>query len=102
MPDWDYINGCGDDYGNGDQDHDIHDPAGHCGPSLAQLIEGVTEHQVRRDTYIGRFACRHCGAPHLYWQRRNGRWLPFSRETLAQHVCPKPDNRNEEGFDDVG
>lgn len=54
-----------------------------------------------RDTYIGRFACKHCGAPNLYWQRRDGRWLPFSRETLTQHVCAAPDKRTDEGFDDV-
>lgn len=54
-----------------------------------------------RDRYIGRFKCRHCAAPDLYWQRSMGRWLPFSRETLRQHVCARPDERNDEGFDDV-
>ena len=65
------------------------------------MIDRHINRSPPRDRYIGRFRCRHCGAPDLYWQNVRGRWLPHSRETLAQHVCPKPDDRTTEGFGDV-
>ena len=84
MPDWDYICGSGEEYGFGDPDMDIHDPAAHCGPTFgggASLQNSVQHFKPKG------LVCRHCGTAGLRWkQHASGKyWLHTG---LGWHTCP--------------
>lgn len=87
MPDWDLAQGFGAE--EGDPDHDIHDPAGHCGgqsfgcrEDLGDIFGGPA----------GATRCNRCGSIDVRWRQQGGQWVLFSLTPGVQHVCPVQDN----------
>lgn len=90
MPDWDLVNGMAEEYGFGDPDMDVHDPAGHCGktPSSTPHRSSLTAEHPRS---IAKLVCRNCGAATVFWADVGGvmrpKWRLHDKATGRLHVC---------------
>lgn len=105
MPDWDYVQGSGSEYGMGDPDFDHHDPAGHCGGGRFGGRRGASslddEHPDASWDFglvFGgpagsekRVRCNRCGSTDVRWRQQGGRWVLFNLG-VGEHVCTIDDS----------
>lgn len=89
MVDWACVNGMAEEYGMGDPDFDVHDPAGHCGGG------GQTRYN---STYHGTPApkgtppmplCKRCGKA-IEFIHSGVRWRIYEPGALKLHACNPP------------
>lgn len=90
MVDWAGICGPAEEYGCGDPDMDIYDPAGHCGPVFGGSASSLTQRALRSFKELGNRTkqlapvCPYCGQP--------------SRLTTGQEIYPKRRDLHAKSF----
>lgn len=91
MVDWDYVCGYDDSYGDGM----VHDPEGHCGPSLGSgggvsgTGYGVKNEVPKKKKKVSREgvkSCYYCGVPGLEWRNLDSGWRLCYRNG-GPHIC---------------
>ena len=98
MVDWACVNGMAEEYGMGDPDMDVHDPAGHCGGGAGQLLYNAAYHGSQRSSTYRSVTCKFCGKVGLRWQEQQ-QWALVDAKG-AIHFCRGSATPDE--FEDLG
>ncbi len=90
MVDWAGISGPAEEYGCGDPDMDMHDPAGHCGPTFGGSASSLTQKALHSFKALGQRTrqlapvCPYCGET--------------SRLTTGREIYPKRSDLHHKDF----
>lgn len=93
MVDWAYVTGMAEEYGMGDPDMDLHDPAGHCGGGAGPLRYNTAYHGSREPRSSRAVTCKFCGKTNLLW--REGQQWSLVDVRGEIHFCRGPASPDE-------